>query len=65
VSNVVAFPVPSSDGERILNARDALLKIQLAVVLALKVLDSEEVFGTSLVLDGVDDILAALVNLVV
>jgi hypothetical protein len=46
-------------------ARGALNQIQTAVTLALRVLDSDEIYGTTLVLDGVDDILAALVRLVV
>lgn len=63
--SVLAFPNPLTDAGRIAAARGALHQIQTAVTLALRVLDSEEAFGTALVLEGVDDILAALVRLVV
>ena len=65
MSNVLLFPTPETDDARIATARGALKQIQAAVNLSLRVLDSEEVFGAALVLAGVDDIIAALVRLVV
>ena len=58
------FPTADS-ATRITVARERLLQIQISVALALRVLDHEDVFGATLALDGVDDILAALVRLVV
>jgi hypothetical protein len=63
-SNIVSFPA-RDPSRRLVAARDKLLQLQIGISLALATLDQSSVFGEGVALDGVDDILAALVALVV